>query len=344
MALIKTIDELRLYINIDVNMKFGTMKPHIELAEMDFIIPLLGKTFYDEIHTAYNVAPPLSPALAALMPYIQRALANYAAFTGIEEIGVKVGELGIQQSSNTNSQPAPMGKVTNLKLKYINAGDKAADLLLEFLEYASVIPAGGVEADRLYKTWYDSEYNTSLSGCIVYKTAIANKHIDIGDSRRLFLRLKKRIKEIEAVYVKRLICKDNHEEIIAQIRTGTLTIPNKALVELLEPIIAKRALHGALPGLPIIITAEGLFIQSSNDGAVQKLQAAAAEKIALQNDLKNGGFGYEDAEATLTQFLNENIVNYPLIAASPCWTNPISSTSEDKWKVDNDPANKHFST
>jgi hypothetical protein len=344
MALFKTIDELRLHINIDVNMKFATMLPHIELAEMDFIIPLIGKDFYDEIHEAYNAEPPLSPDLIALMPYIQRALANYAGFLGIEEIGVKVGELGIQQSTNINSHPAPMGKVTNLKLKYINAGDRAADLLLEFLEMASIIPEGGGEEDRLYKTWYDSEYNTAISGAIVYKTAIAKKHIDIGDSRRLFLRLKKRIKDIEAVYVKRLICKDQHEEIIAQLRAGTLTNPNKALVELLEPIIAKKALHGALPGLPVIITAEGLFIQSSNDGAVQKLQAAAAEKTALQNDLKSGGFGYEDAEATLAQFLNENIADYPLIEDSPCWTNPISTTADDKWKVDNDPCNKHFST
>jgi hypothetical protein len=345
MALIKTIDELKLYINVDVNMKFSKMKPHIEEAESIFIIPLLGKDFYEEVLEAYTAAP--SPALTAdlvaLLPYIQKALACYAGFVGSDELGVALGDLGFQQQSNTNSQPAPMGKVTNLKLKYLNSGDRAADFLLEFLEFAAIIPDGGDEEDRLYKTWYDSDANTALSGAIVYKTSIANKYIDIGDSRRVFLRLKKRIKDIEAVYVKRMICKDQYDVIIAHIRAGTLTINERALIEKLEPMISKRALHGALPGLPVMITAEGLFLLSSNDGAVQKLQAGLTEKQALLNDLKIGDFGYEGDELTFISFLKENIANYPLISASPCWTDPVT-TSDEKWKVPNDPCNKHFST
>lgn len=346
MALFKTTEELQLYINIDVNMKFDKLKPHIESAELEFIIPLLGQEFYDEIHEAYNGVPPLTADLVVLMPYIQRSLANYALFVGIDEIGVAVGNLGIQEQSNTNSQPASMAKVMNLRIKYGAAADKAADLLLEFLEFASIIPEGGGEEDRLYSTWYNSDYNTALSGNIVYKISIANKYIDIGDSRRMFLRLMKRIKDIEAVYVRRLICKDQHEEIIAHIRAGTLTTAEKALAEKLEPIISKRALYGALPGLPVIITSEGLFLQTSSSvsaGSIQKLQAGPVEKQALANDLKSGDFGFEGDESILMNFIKDNIGDYPLISASPCWTDPITTT-EDKWKIDNNPCNKHFST
>jgi len=347
MSLFKTTDELKLYINVDVNMKLSKIKPAIDSAEKDFIKPLLGAAQYDALHAWYIAAtPPASnPELEALLPYAQNTLANYAAFYGVEELGVVVGDAGIQQHFSANSQPAPAWKVKDLKLKYLTAGDKAADLMLEFLEVAAIIPDGGEEADRLYKEWYDSDANTSMSGCIVYKTSIANKHIDIGDSRRLFLRLKKRIKEIEASAIKRIICGEQYDALIEQLKGDVeYTDENKALVELLEPIIAKRALYATLPMLPVIITADGLFIQTSNDSVIQKMQASPAQITELRHQLKEAeDIGYLADEARLHTFLSEHIADYPLISGSVCWNADITETN-DRWKIDNDPCNKHFST
>lgn len=346
MSLIRTTDELVLYIAVDVNLEFQKMKPAIEIAEHDLVKPLLGNEFYNELHAAYLLTPgiALSAELAAVLPYVQKTLSNYAAFYAVEELGVSVGDAGIQQQSSANSQPAPAWKVKDLKLKYINTGDRAADLLLEFLEYAAVIPDGGVEADRVYKKWYDSTANTANSGCIVYKTSIANKYIDILDSRRLFLRLKKRIKEIETGVIKRIICKEQYEELLEQL-TGIeeLSEPNKLLIAMLEPIISKRALYVTIPMLPVIITADGLFLQTSNDSVIQKLQAGIQEKAAYQEQLKDAeDIGYLADEAKLHEFIKANIADYPLISESPCWTAEVSDTNE-KWRVDNDPCNKHFS-
>lgn len=346
MALFKTTDELKNYINVDVNMPFSKIKSAIESAEQDFIKPILGTEQYAALHAWYILAtPPANPELEALLPYAQKALANYAGFLAVEELGVSVGALGIQQQSSANSQPAPAWKVKDLKLKYLTAGDKAADLMLEFLELAAVIPPSMTEADRLYKEWYDSEANTSISGCIVYKTSIANKHIDIGDSRRLFLRLKKRIKEIEATAIKQIICGDQYNELVAQLKApDTLTDENKALINMLEPIIAKRALYATLPILPVIVTADGLFMQTSNDSVIQKSQAGPAEKAALMAQLKDAEhIGYLADEARLHKFITDNIADYPLISDSECWQADITETN-DTWKIENDPCNKHFST
>lgn len=347
MSLFKTTIELKDFINIDVNMKFNKMLPHIQAAENDFIKTLLGTGQYDAINAWYNTStpPPANAELSALLPYAQKATALYAAFLSVEELGVVVGDTGIQQHYSANSQPAPAWKVKDLKMKYLAAGDKAADLMLEFLEVAAVIPPAMAEVDRLYKEWYDSEANTSLSGCIVYKTSIANKYIDIGDSRRLFLRLKKRIKEIEASYVKRLVCSDQFDEILAMLKGTTAITPEvRALVDRLEPIIAKRALYATLPMLPVIITADGLFLQTSNDSVIQKLQATQTEKAALMDQLKIGeDTGYEANERALQSFLDENIADYPLISGSVCWNGTTTATDE-KWRVDNSPDYKHFST
>lgn len=346
MALIKTTDELKQYIVIDVNLKFNKIQPAIDTAEIDLIKPLLGEEFYAELLASYNALPTaMEASLAAILPYVQKALANYAVSMSIEKLGVAIGDAGIQQQFSQNSQPAPGWKVSNVKLEYLTSGDKAADLLLEFLEEKAVIPDGGVEADRVYKKWYDSEANTALSGCIVYKTSIANKYIDIGDSRRLFLRLKKRIKEVEATYVKRLVCTAQYAEILEQLTAGgdDYTDETKSLVAYLEPIIAKRALYNTLPFLPVIVTADGLFLITSNDSTIQKLQAGQKEKADLQFQLKDAeDVGYLADEARLHEFLTENIADYPLISASPCWAADVAETNE-KWKIDNDPCNKGFS-
>lgn len=352
MAFIKTTDELKVYISIDVNLKFSKIKPSVDAAEIEFIKPLLGAAFYAKVLEAIAASEveeeeeqeDLSPELIELIPYIQKTLALYAAFLSVEEMGVVVGDLGIQQQSNINSQPAPAWKVKDLKLKYLQAADKAADLLLEFLEVISIIPDGGTEDDRIFKTWYDDPLaNTAISGCIVYKTSIANKYIDILDSRRLFLRLKKRILEIEARYVKRLICTDQYDEIIEQLKDNDLSDENKALCEKLEPVIAKRALYAVMPMLPVILSAEGLFLLSSNDSVIQKMQAGQTEKAAYMLQLKEGEHtGYESDEQALQTFLDENIDDYTLIKESKCWSGTTTATDE-KWKIDNDPCNKGFS-
>lgn len=345
--LFKTTSELAQYVNIDVNMKAAKWKPHVEAAEVDLIKPLLGKEQYEALHTAYQAATegsPLTGELATLLPYVQKSLANYALFIGVEELGVMVGDLGIQQQANMNSQPAPAWKVKDLKQKYILAGDKAADNLLEFLEAAAVVPDGGAEADRIYKEWYDNKTaNTSLSGCIVYKTSIANKYIDILDSRRLFLRLKKRIIDIERGVIKRIICQAQYDELVTQIKEDTLTEANTSLCEMLEPIISKRALYATMPMLPVVLTADGLFLISSNDSVIQKSQATITEKSAYMESLQNDpDIGFMADEGRLREFITAHSTDYPLILTSTCWAADVADTTE-RWRVDNDPCNKHFS-
>jgi hypothetical protein len=339
MALFRTIDEVRQYVKLDVNLKFDKLKPSIDEAQEQYLKPLLGNEFYEEFKTAYegaaNVPDDLSADNKALLPYIQRSLAYYACFLAIDELGASVGDLGIQQSFNQNSQPAPSYKVNALKVKYITAGDRNADKLLEYLELNAT--------SSKYQTWFEDENaNTARSGLIVYKTAIASKYVDINESRRVYLRLRKRITDIEQQYVKRLICSDQYDALVTQLKAGTVTAENKKLIDKLEPIISKKALYLTLPSLAISVEAEGIVLYSSNDSVIQKQTATTEDKKALAYHLRDGEFGYLSDESTLTNFLEGNIADYPLISASPCWTSKPED-GEISWKVENDPCNKHFS-
>lgn len=345
MTFFKTIDEFRKYVIVDANMPFELMEPFIKDAQELFIEDLLGD-LYQVILTDYRdhttddgsngtgVPTPMDPDNWTLLPYIQKPLAYYAAFLALPQLGGSLGSSGVQEQYSGNSRPAPRYKIRDLQLQYINQGDRFADVLLEFLEQEASVSK--------YNDWFaDIDANTAMQGYIVYSTAIASRHIDINESRRLFLRLKKRIIEIEKNDVKRMMCTDQYDEIVTQIKAGTLTTANKDLIALIEPYISKKALFLTIPSVRISITDEGITIHSSNDSVVQKTAAVREDVKDLLCSLKDGEYGYDSDWDKINQFIIENIEDYPLIKASPCWTS--KNTTDPKYQVDNDRCNKHFS-
>jgi hypothetical protein len=339
MPFFKTIDEIRKYIPVDINMSIETLLPSIKDAEEMFVKDLLGELYavlladYTDNTDAEGADTGMNADNALLLPFVQRALAYYSLYLSIENVAVSIGDGGIQQTYSQNSQPAPRWKIRDLQATYINKADRFADKLLQFLEENA--------AADTYGTWFsDVDANTAMSGVIVHSTKIASKYIDINDSRRIFLRLKKRIQQIESLYIKGLICGDQYDELVTQLQTGSLTANNRKLLNVLEPVIAKKALYETIPSLRISVTPEGLHLLSVTDSSVIQSSASDNEINKLMKSLKDGEFGYLADEETAKKFINDNIADYALIADSPCYSaTPIARN----YTVDNDPCNKHFS-
>ncbi len=335
----KSTVEFARYIPVDINLKFEIIKPSIEEAEQLFIKDLLGDLYApflaDYTANFTEVANGMSEENKALLPYVQRSLAYYAGYLMVEHVGVQVGSSGIQQTVGRDSQPAPRWKIRDLQMKYINSGDRFADDLLSFLEENA--------SPTVYDEWYaDIDANTKMSGAIVYSTKVASKYIDINESRRVFLRLKKRITDIETNHIKSLICGDQFEALITAIQTGgiALTAQVVALIAKLEPLISKKALYLTMPSLRISISNEGIHLLSSGEGSVKQEHATDAQVKMLMDDLRDGEFGYLADEDNLKKFISDNIADYPLIEESACYS---ATAISRKWVADNDPCNKHFS-
>jgi hypothetical protein len=342
MALIKTIDEIRKYVPVDANLNFETIKPGLEDAEEWFIKELLG-AFYPVLLASYtngtdadgvnNSSGGMSADDYALLPVVQRCLVYYAMYLSIDSLGVNIGDAGIQQSNSANAQPVQRWKIQALKNEYITKADRFADKLLEYME--------GKASNSIFAAWFtDASANPALNGTIVYSTDIASKYIDINQSRRVFLRLKKRIKDIEASSIKNLICGVQYTELIEEIKNDDVSDVNVLLIDLLEPYIAKKALYDTLPALRITITAEGIHLLSVTDSAIIQQPAGDKEIDRLMCSLRDGDFGFLANEDAIKTFISNNIANYPLIAESPCY----SATPTPRVIVaDNDPCKKHFS-
>lgn len=317
MPLITTISELKQYIAIDANTKMTTVLPFVKEAEQLFIVDLLGKAFYDELLPLYeaSVTPtptPLSVANAKLMPYIQRALAYYTQLQSMLHLSSTFGELGVRQHRGEDSDPAPRWMQEKLQFQSLRNGDIHADKLLEFLEANAT--------DSVYATWFASEANTKKSGTIVYSVAVASRYIDINSSRRVFLKLRGKIRDIESRVIPKLIGHPQYDELVSQIKTGTVTDPNKELIALIEPIVSKRALYLQLPFMRVQINENGLFAYSGTDEILRGNVAGDAEVKILRAQLMDGELGYLSDEQELRQFILDNIDDYPLIKATGAYT------------------------
>lgn len=339
MPLISTIAEFKKYIGIDANMKWASLEPFVKEAEQLYIVPLLGKAFYDEYLPLYlaSVAPSptnLSADNAALLPYIQRALAYYSQLKAIPQLATSFGDMGVRQHLSENSVTASIKVEDRLLLNALVSGDTHADALLEYLEDNA--------SDVKYATWYGSAANTKRSGLMVYNTHVAQKHIDIGDSRRFYLQLLPYIEKLEAKYGPKLVGQEQYDELVTQLMANTLTSANTDLLAKLQPIIAKRVLFLRLPYLRVSIAHDGLWLYSgANEVRSKDFLATDALIKTLRLELSTGELGYEKDEEELNQFIQDNIADYPLMAASTVYTTQPDPKNLN-WQPKNDPYNRHF--
>lgn len=337
MALITSIEEFKQYIPADINMSIETMLPFIEEAEQLYIVPLLGSEFYEAYKALYLASgtTPLSDERKALLPYIQRPLAYYAQLQSMVHLAVTYGDMGIRQHRSEESDAAPRWLQEKLQFQALRNGDIHSDKLLAFLEENAT-------NSNDYALWFSSSANTINSGTIVYSTEIASRHIDINNSRRVFLKLRGKIREIETKLIPKLISQAQYDELVTKLKAGNTTQAEDDLIAKLEPIIAKRALFMQLPFMRVQITENGIFIYSGTDELYKLGQLAGdAEIKVLRHQLMDAGeFGFLSDEDNLRQFILDNIDDYPLIKASPAYT--VQPDPGPAWEAPNDPNSNHF--
>lgn len=330
MSLITTIEEIAKYVAIDENSSINNFQPYINEAEELYLKELLGDTFLQDLQTVYTTAngiiDDMPDAYKALFPKVQKVVSYYTLLLAIPHLTVTIGNMGLRETaSQESSVSAPRWKEEKQQFYYLKNGDIQADLLLSYLEETA--------SDSQFENWFNSPYNTKRSGGIVYNATIASKYISINKSRRIFLALRGKLSEIETRGISKLIGLQQYNELVQQIKDGTLSDKNKELILKLEPIISKRALYLQLPFMRVQIADNYIFLYSGSDDLFKLGQYASdADVKILRDQLMNGDYGFLADEQELKQYLLDNIDDYPLVKASgvytsrpipgPTWTTP----------------------
>lgn len=194
--LLKDIETIRAYLsNITPTIHYDNFTSELRAATIEFIIPYLGQTLYDELihyyHTEMvnNVESVELPEvadfpLAKLLSYLQPALANYMALKYTPSSDTFFTSSGLQTIKGENQTAAFAYQKTDRMNKYAEDADTFMDAALEFLE----------ENKAKYPSWIG---NTETIDVLFTGTKSFSHYFDIGNSRRTYLRLLPTIRKVE---------------------------------------------------------------------------------------------------------------------------------------------------
>lgn len=227
MSLIKSIDEVKNFLPVDLSMQDKTIDPYKQPAE-EQVIRLLGKDQYEELDDYHNYSDETIDALDALLPYAQRPVVNFAYFMGLSMLNVTIGESGIGVISNSNLAPASKQRTDDLKADLEKAAYDALESLLEFLE----------ENIDDYPLWEASEAYAYQYEFLISSARRFDELLRINRSRLTFLSWRPTMADVEMLEIYPIVSKDFCDELKAEIKADDVSEANAVVLPHLQKALA----------------------------------------------------------------------------------------------------------
>jgi len=219
--LIKTTEELQQFLKVDSTFVVSTLYAYQESAIEQYLRDALGEDLTDALADYYNADDPEAEAdLDALLPYAQRVVAKFSFHTGAPNLDLKLTDSGFGVVNNQTLSPASKDRVNRFIESLEREGWAAVEMLLRFLE--------SNQAD--YPLWVESEAYTMTQRNYINSAEDFDKYVSIGKSRLKFNELRNAMDDVEILEVNPVIGESLATKIKAEIKAGTLTAANLALL------------------------------------------------------------------------------------------------------------------
>lgn len=291
-------EELKRYIALNINTHFDTLGPALAMAERTYLDPVLGKDLTAKLAQYYNgelegeLTAEASAAWAELLSCAQGAVAKIAYSKSYDEISVILDDRGARAGASENRLYRYQEK--NLKRSLLRQGYDLIDKALETAE-------GNPET---FPEYGNSPWRRQLAGSLIKTTADFNKYYNIENSRLVFIRMIRHLKDVEQTALIHHIGRETLEEMAAHPEEGRW----KALEFTIKSYLVNKAVAESVTELKKTPTEKGLIYETSQQDGWNENQTGRydmSDTIALHT---------RRADAYIVQavnFLNANIGQYP---------------------------------
>lgn len=176
----KTLEELQQCVKVNADTTVESLTPYIAIAQEKYLPTYLGTTLYNSLLNYYNDDNAVDNAdYNGILPYIQRALANYALYHATDHFNVYFGDSGFTTAASNNMVPASKERVALYKQSCLDLAHEGIEQLLNYLE--------------LNKTDFDEWVQSSASTIntrFTLRTAVQySNFVDINNSRLVFIKI-----------------------------------------------------------------------------------------------------------------------------------------------------------
>jgi len=327
--LVSSTKEVTKYVRIHKNLSFSTFTPFLEDGTAK-LKSLLGAVLYEKILVAYktdSLDAPENEALAALFPLCQKFLCRFLLDDSLHDLQNHISELGVQQTlddSGHSSRPSTDKSMASLQLKFSKRCYETAEEILVFLE----------QTQKQYPEWLTSPSYTQNTHLFIRHAAQYAALMPLVQSRQTYLAIRPKIKEVEDLYIKNVLCSPLFYDLKAYIPDklafdGGITTVNMAIYpaeyetllrDFVQPLLAYETLFRSVAYLDVVLENGNLYLKeyTSVDSTKKSTDYRAVEQ--LREQLRTDAKSYEHA---LQSYLDENVENLPKYKNSPCYQQTV---------------------
>lgn len=268
--LFKTIEEFGI---VDKNMKLARLGTYITDAEEQYIIKAIGQAQYDDLQEKYDDAPgtPLSEAYEALLGKVQVAVRNMALYIGFPKLNLRISDLGVLKALSNDYESASGGEIYFARIQFLLDGYKALDALLKFLE----------ENKTDYPIWA-GDARPDFKKFFINTAEEFNKHVNISESRWLFMQLIQQMELVELLQVKGMLGAQFFNELKSAVITDDLSEEEENLVF----GNAEEGILGLVKPIALYTFAASLIDPTVRE-VIRITQAATAEELSNKGTSAN---------------------------------------------------------
>jgi len=314
-TLLNTNSELKQFVAVSSGMSIDALLPYLSNSEAEKqIIAITGQTLYADLLTAY-LENTLSTEQEALLPYVQKPLANLAVYQHIQQGGVVVSNSGVTLTTDRDKQAYQWQQV-KIENSLLNQAYFALDALRVYLE-ANKVDFASWESESDYAQSRDYFINSPDD---------FSKWVDIKNNFRTLVALRPIMANIEGSLLKNTLGTDFYERLKTGIKAGDLTQDENDLInQYVQPALANLCIAEAAKKLNFDITADGAFIHSLRASS----SANISEKTAPDTEQRDAFINLHEAQgktwlSNMVDVLNASASEllYPLYFASEQYTSP----------------------
>ncbi len=330
MAILQEVD-FKAKVPVYNSLTWDLLEASVEMAEEDYLKPLLGTTEYDNLVTA-SASLPLSGSSLALYNKLKTPLAQITAYLAAPDLDVNVTTHGFTVSKSDTSAPASQARVNSFRLSQLNKAMSGFDRLLTWLE----------ENKATYTDWASGTGYTELKQGFVNTTAQYNEFVDIGNSRFLFMRLRSFRTKIERTELKRVLGDDLYDEIQAEIVADTVSADNAALLPYVREGVSCRSATQGVVALNLQLNEQGYLIHGVQESTTMNLKKQA-DNNHIDGMVRQWNQDADRAFGELREYLNANAsaTKYAVYFSSDLYVDPNGS-DPDSDKFTNDASATSF--
>jgi hypothetical protein len=247
--LIKSIEDIRELVPVSLANDFNRLKPHLENAERDYLVPAIGKNMMLELNEFADATPEgtlteVQESMLELWNLAKVSLVHLAFWIGYDTLNAYISDGGFRRVETEKYRSLFKYQEDSIRDYFKVTGFNGLDAMLELID----------ERPDHFLEYFVTETYQQRRELFIRDTQSFHSIYFIGQSRLIFMRLIPYMKTVEDLYIKPIMGTANYTD-LKYAMTNPVKPPNAMEIKMnaIIPVIQK----------PIAFLATALLMEDS---------------------------------------------------------------------------------